>query len=83
MSNSYSVKILDEAIKRCGKVPTLQMELAAIGVKISTQALYSALKNSESLRFDVLCGLVRLVYNGDWSKAGKAIEEDFAPWKKR
>jgi len=71
------VKIIEDSINKFGSLPEVQRQLIRVGVNISHTALYNAYqKKTKTLRFDVLSALVELTYDGDWSKAGKAIKKD-------
>jgi hypothetical protein len=71
------VKIIKDSIKKYKTLSEVQRELLRRGVTISLQALGKAEKGkTRTLRFDVLSALVDMAYNGDWSKAGKALKSD-------
>lgn len=72
------VKILVDAISRFGSIPDLHRALIKDGIEISDTALYNAEKGvAKSLKPDVIVAICHLVYDGDWKKCGKALEEDF------
>jgi hypothetical protein len=76
------VKLIDEALKRLGKdakLPDLQRALIRGGSNVTLSALINAQeRGNKSLKFEVLCALVKVAFDGDWSEAGKYIEEEFS-----
>lgn len=71
------MKVVQDGVKKFGSVSKLQKALIRQGVDISHTALNASFKGeTRTLRFDILTALVYLVYSGDWTKAGKAIEAD-------
>jgi hypothetical protein len=76
------VKLLDEAAKRAGGVAELHRALIRAGVDISLSTLVNATSRAnKSLKFQHLCAIVDVAFNGDWNEAGKLIEKEFRPRK--
>ena len=77
------MKFVATAIKRCGGTPNaLQRELVRVGVNVSVEALRKAAgSGKESLRLDVLAGIVEVSFDGDWEAAGKLLRQEFMPEK--
>lgn len=72
------VKILEDAAKKFGNLPEVHRQLIKVGVEVSHTTLYNAASGvSRSLKPEVIVGLCHLVYSGDWSKMGRALEVDF------
>lgn len=73
------VKILEDAVKKYGSIPDLQRALLRdANIEISHTALYNALSGtSGSIKPVVITAICHMVYNGDWTKCGKALDSDF------
>lgn len=72
------MKIVEIAVKEAGGISALQQALVREGVKISSSALSQSMNHSkESLRLDVLVGIVKVAFKGNWKTAGKLLEEEF------
>ena len=71
------MKIVEDAVKKYGKLPEVQRVLAELGVHISHTALHNAFSGkTKTLRSDVESKLVELVYGGDWTRLGRARKAD-------
>ncbi len=76
------MKILEVAIDRAGSISELQKMLVRRGVNVSPSALSQAQsKSKESLRLDILAGIVEVAFGGDWKEAGKVLQSEFLPKK--
>lgn len=76
------VKLFDDAMLKFKEVPALHRELIRLGISISSTALYDVVNGKQrSVKPDMIVALCHLVYDGDWKKAGKALEADFMPKK--
>ncbi len=86
MNEIRGMQIIKDAAAKTekGSITDLQQELAGLRAKISAVALNNAATGqTKALQLEILCALVKIAYNGDWAKAGKVIESEFAPWKKK
>ena len=83
MTNKINpMKILDEAVVRAGSISALQKLLVRRGISVSPSALSQAKgKSKESLRLDILAGIVDVAFDGDWKLAGKLLSSEFLPKK--
>lgn len=69
------MKIVLDAVDKCGSVSALHKELIRRGVDVSLAGVAKMAKGlTSSLRNDILAALVDIAYQGDWSKAGKSIK---------
>jgi len=72
------MQIVEDGINKFGGIANLQFELARNGIRISITGLSNIVKRkNESIKFDMLCALVEIVYGGDWAKTGRVIEREF------
>lgn len=72
------MKILEAAIKKEGSISALHKALIRHGINVSQSALSQAKNHSkQSIRMDILVGLVEIAFDGDWKKAGKFLKDEF------
>lgn len=83
-NNLGRMKIVDIAVESVGSISALQQELVRRGISVSQSAISQARSQSkESLRLDILVGIVEVAFGGDWEKAGKLLKEEFGSKKKK
>lgn len=76
--NDNSMLIIKHAVNELGGISALQRALVRNGSPVSESAIWQALNYGKSrIRLDLLVGIVETAFKGDWSVAGKLLEEEF------